>query len=66
MRNSPRGFRTPVSGVRGQRPRPLDYGTIEKRILAEITNNFQENNIKAGNRQEKRECVNTELKESEK
>ena len=40
--------------MRGQRPRPLDYGTIEKRILAELMNNFQKNNIKAGNRHEAR------------
>ena len=26
----PRGIRTPVTGVRGQRPRPLDDGTTYK------------------------------------
>ena len=31
----PNGNRTRVSGVRGQRPRPLDDGTVWIRIIAE-------------------------------
>ena len=34
MYGAPKGIRTPVTGVRGQRPRPLDDGSVWSRRTA--------------------------------